>query len=65
MALDWNASNAVAVQDPTGARKLAKDKSIERIDGLVALAMAIGLYNREPPPFKSVYEERGIIMLDL
>ncbi len=33
--------------DPAHGRKIAKDKSI---DGLVALAMAIGLYNREPAP---------------
>ena len=46
--LTWNASNAVVVSDPAGSRKLDKQKSIERIDGLVALAMAIGLWSREP-----------------
>jgi len=61
--LDWNASNAVVTQDPAGARKIAKDKSFDRVDGLVALTMALGLYNREPPPFESVYGERGIITL--
>lgn len=34
------ASNAVTVVDPSGNRKLAKDKSNGRIDGLVSLAMA-------------------------
>jgi len=63
--LDWCASNAVTVQDPAGARKIAKDKSIERVDGLVALTMAIGLYNREPPPFECVYgPERGLLSID-
>jgi len=63
--LDWCASNAVTVTDPAGARKLAKDRAIEKIDGLVALTMALGLYYREPGEFKSVYEERGIISIDV
>lgn len=37
------AANAVVVNDPSGNRKLAKDKSSGRIDGMVALAMAIGV----------------------
>jgi len=36
------AANAVVQQDPAGNRKLAKDKSSGRIDGMVALAMAVG-----------------------
>lgn len=61
--LDWNASNAVVTQDPAGARKIAKDKSYDRVDGLVALSMALGLLGREPPAFQSVYNDRGIITL--
>lgn len=34
------AANAVVQSDPAGNRKLAKDKSAGRIDGMVALAMA-------------------------
>lgn len=37
------AVNAVAVSDPAGNRKLAKNKSSGRIDGMVALAMARGV----------------------
>ena len=48
--LDWNASNAVVVQDAAGLRKLDKARSVERIDGLVALAMAMGLHARDPQP---------------
>ena len=40
--LTWCAANAVAVEDPAGNKKLAKDKSIGRIDGLVAGVMAVG-----------------------
>ena len=36
------AANAVVQSDPAGNRKLAKDKSSGRIDGMVALAMAVG-----------------------
>jgi phage terminase large subunit-like protein len=34
------ASNAIVVSDVAGNRKLAKDKSSQRIDPLVALAMS-------------------------
>lgn len=36
------AANAVAVKDPAGNRKLDKSKATGRIDGLVAVAMALG-----------------------
>jgi hypothetical protein len=35
--------NVAVAQDPAGNLKPAKDKSTERIDGIVALIMAIGL----------------------
>ena len=41
--LTWMAANAVAVQDPSGNKKLSKDKAIGRIDGMVASVMATGL----------------------
>lgn len=40
--LNMCASNSVAISDPAGGRKLDKSKSTGRIDGMVALAMAIG-----------------------
>tara|TARA_R110002096_G_scaffold435927_1_gene664230 strand:- start:2016 stop:3632 length:1617 start_codon:yes stop_codon:yes gene_type:complete len=46
--LRWNASNAVFDTDPAGNRKANKNRSIDRIDGLVALIMAIGLYAKQP-----------------
>jgi phage terminase large subunit-like protein len=45
--LTWNAFNAVVTRDPAGNRKLDKAKSIGRIDGLVALAMAFSLLRGE------------------
>lgn len=40
--LTWCAANAIAIRDPAHNRKLDKSKSTGRIDGMVALAMAIG-----------------------
>lgn len=44
------AANAVVKTDPAGNRKLAKDKSAGRIDGMVALAMAMGVAPLEDGP---------------
>jgi len=46
--LTWNVGNAVATRDPTGAAKLDKSRSTGRIDGLVALTMALGLRAKTP-----------------
>jgi phage terminase large subunit-like protein len=45
-------------QDPAGNFKPAKDKSTERIDGIVALMMAIGramLGQEQPQPEHSLF----------
>lgn len=49
------ADNAVVQTDPAGNRKLSKSKSVRRIDGMVALAMAFGVANHEmskPPEYE-------------
>ncbi|MPZ36769.1 MAG: terminase large subunit [Rhizobiales bacterium] len=53
--------NAVALTDPAGGRKLAKDRSTGRIDGLVAACMALGLAARQAPKRASVYATRGVL----
>jgi phage terminase large subunit-like protein len=45
--LNWNMANAVATIDPSGNKKLDKGKARFRIDGAVALAMAMGLRARD------------------
>ena len=57
--LTWNVADAVVMIDPVHGRKIAKDKSVDRVDGLVALAMAIGLYNRELAPCCGATGPRG------
>jgi len=56
--LTWNISNAMALSDAAGNRKLDKSASRFRIDGAVALAMALGLKSRDrkEPPEPSAYE---------
>lgn len=44
------AANAVATRDPAGNRKIDKSKSTGRIDGIVALAMALGRAASAEPP---------------
>ncbi|MBL1436836.1 MAG: terminase large subunit [Rhodobacteraceae bacterium] len=44
--LTYCAANAVVERDAAGNRKLAKHKSSGRIDGLVALAMALGVTDK-------------------
>jgi len=64
-ALRWNISNALAVSDPAGNRKLDKSKTRFRIDGAVALAMALGLKSRDmaQEAGPSVYETRGLMVI--
>ena len=61
--LTWNFSNAMAISDAAGNRKLDKSKSRFRIDGAVACAMAIGLKSKDmhEAPGPSVYETRGVL----
>lgn len=57
--LTWNISNAMAIPDPAGNRKFDKSASRFRIDGAVALAMAIGLKSRDlaEGPVISIYND--------
>lgn len=61
--LRWMASNMVVIQDPAGNLKPDKSKSAEKIDGMVALIMAIDRATRQGGEGKSVYEERGLLVL--
>lgn len=55
----WMADNLVARQD-AGNIKPDKEKSVEKIDGLVMLIMALDRATRHQPEPESVYEKRGI-----
>ena len=61
--LTWNISNAMALGDAAGNLKMDKSASRFRIDGAVALAMAVGLKSRDltVEDVPSCYEERGVL----
>ena len=48
-------------QDPAGNIKPDKEKSIEKIDGIVALIMGIDRCIRHQNNDSSIYDERGIL----
>lgn len=61
--LNMCVANAVATLNPAGGRKLDKAKATGRIDGIQAAAMAIGLAARTPAKKRSIYAERGVMVL--
>lgn len=61
--LTWMADNLVARQDPAGNLKPDKEKSTEKIDGMVALIMGLDRALRNEAAGPSVYESRGILTL--
>lgn len=60
--LSWNVSNVSIRFDPAENQKPDKEKSIERIDGAVALIMAIGRAMLQKDT-TSIYEQRGLISI--
>ena len=59
--LKWMAGNIVMRQDPAGNIKPDKEKSTEKIDGIVALIMGLDRCIRHEGSKASIYDERGII----
>lgn len=63
--LRWMASNASGKTDPADNVKIDKKTSKEKVDGLVAGVMALGLSILRPAPVVSVYSQgSGVIVLD-
>lgn len=56
--LRWQAGNVVVETDPSGNRRPAKNKSIDRIDGIVSAIMACGLAATDEGP--KVYRGAGL-----
>lgn len=59
--LRWMAGNVAVKQDPAGNLKPDKATSQGKIDGIVALVMALDRAMRHEKPQKSVYEGRGVL----
>lgn len=60
--LRWMASNVAIASDPAGNIKPAKDRSSERIDGIVAAIMAYGRATAGAAQAESVYETAGFVL---
>lgn len=62
--LSWMMDNAVVKTDPAGNIKLDKSKATEKIDGAVALVMALDRAIRNGnDPGSSVYDYRGLLFI--
>ena len=61
--LRWNMDNAYVRTDPAGNLKLDKEKSTEKVDGAVALVMALDRAMKNQNCRDSVYDERELLLL--
>lgn len=61
--LSWNAVNFATRTDPAGNKKPDKEKSGDRIDGIVAAIMGVGRATSISVGGASIYETRGILIL--
>jgi phage terminase large subunit-like protein len=60
--LAWMAGNVEVREGPMGGLLPSKKASRDKIDGIVALILALDRYEKSPP---SVYERRGILTVEL
>ncbi len=60
--LRWNMDNAFVRTDPAGNVKIDKEKSTEKVDGAVALVMAIDRAMKNQG-VESVYDTRGLLLI--
>jgi phage terminase large subunit-like protein len=59
--LRWNMDNVFVRTDPAGNLKIDKEKSTEKVDGAVALVMALDRAMKNQG--ESVYNSRGLLLL--
>ena len=60
--LRWNMDNAFVRTDPAGNVKIDKEKSTEKVDGAVALVMALDRAMKNNSG-GSVYDDRGLLFI--
>ena len=61
--LRWNMDNAFVRTDPAGNLKIDKEKSTEKVDGAVALVMALDRALKNANSGASVYDDRGFLII--
>jgi len=59
--LRWQCENIQLQTDPAGNIKINKQKSSEKVDGMISLVMALGEMMTDESPGESIYNERGIL----
>lgn len=59
----WQASNLITRTDPAGNVKPDKERSADKIDGIVAGIMALDRATRHVAPRRSAYEDEGLVVL--
>jgi phage terminase large subunit-like protein len=64
-ALNWMCSNVVLKRDPSDNIKMDKSTSVEKIDGMISLAMSLGIcmIDTKEEEKELIYNERGLIDL--
>jgi len=60
--LRWNANNLAAKKDASDNIRPDKEHSWEKIDGMVAAIMSVGMAMQAPVKRRSVYETRGLVV---
>ena len=55
--------NAYVRTDPAGNLKIDKERSTEKVDGAVALVMALDRAMKNQNTGSSVYDERGLLFI--
>jgi phage terminase large subunit-like protein len=61
--LRWNMDNVFVRMDPAGNLKIDKQKSTEKVDGAVALVMALDRAMKNQGGSGSVYDDRDFLIL--
>jgi phage terminase large subunit-like protein len=61
--LRWMAQNVVVKQDPAGNVKPDKAKSTEKIDGIVATIMALGIALAQVNNSEVLYQNKDLVVL--
>ena len=59
--LRWQCENVQLQTDPAGNIKINKQKSSEKVDGMIALVMALGEMMTDETEGDSIYNDRGIL----
>ena len=61
--MTWMIGNTVVYKDPNDNVRPVKNKSFEKIDGVMALIIGKSILMQQKQPIQSVYESRGMLVI--